>query len=59
MSKLDTEKERCLDMTHEILEISLNKSKERKKTKPGRPPKIKEIATNNKDITNYFIKQEK
>ena len=44
VSKLDTEKERCLDMTHEILEISLNKSKEREKTKPGRPPKIKEIA---------------
>ena len=59
MSKLDTEKERCLDMTHEILEISLNKSKERKKAKPERPPKIKEIAANNKDITDFFIKQEK
>ena len=58
VSKLDTAKARCLDITHEILEISINKSKERKKTKPGRPPKIKEIAANNKDITDYFIKQE-
>ena len=33
VSKLDTAKARCLDMTHEILEDSLNKSKERKKTK--------------------------
>ena len=40
------------------MESPLYKPKEKNNTKPGRPPKIKTNIINNKDITDYFIKQE-
>ena len=58
VSKLNTEKARILDISHEIIEKTTNRPKFKQKLKVGRPPKIKtNNNTNNKNIEEYFIKQ--
>ena len=57
VAELDKNKARCLDIAHEIFENHSNHSEKENKQKPGRPKKIEKAQINQKDISDYFIKE--